>query len=94
MVPPLFPKTFINRSNPSTPIRSTSRSVTARSSRGRATAPANGSRASPKEPPVNGFQREREHLKILSPPYGGHKRVLSGQVTAMRGQSHRYSIRS
>jgi transposase len=36
-----------------------------------------------KERPVDRFQREREHLKVLPPPYGGHRRVLSGQVIAM-----------
>lgn len=36
-----------------------------------------------KERPVDRFQREREYLKVLPPPYGGHRRVLSGQVIAM-----------
>lgn len=36
-----------------------------------------------KERPVDRFQREREYLKVLPPPSGGHRRVLSGQVIAM-----------
>jgi transposase len=35
-----------------------------------------------KERPVDRFQREREHLKVLPPPYGGHRRLLTGQVIA------------
>jgi transposase len=36
-----------------------------------------------KERPVDRFQREREHLKVLPPPYGGHRRLLTGQVITM-----------
>lgn len=36
-----------------------------------------------KERPVDRFQLEREHLRAVPPPYGGHRRVLNGQVIAM-----------
>lgn len=36
-----------------------------------------------KERPVDRFQREREHLKVIAPPYGGHRRLLADQVIAM-----------
>lgn len=36
-----------------------------------------------KERPVDRFQLEREHLKTVPQPYGGHRRVLSGQVIAV-----------
>jgi transposase len=36
-----------------------------------------------KERPIDRFQLEREHLKVLPPLYGGHRRVLTGQVIAM-----------
>lgn len=35
-----------------------------------------------KERPIDRFQREREHLKVLPPPYGGHRRLLTDQVIA------------
>jgi transposase len=36
-----------------------------------------------KERPVDRFQLEREHLRPLPPPYGGHRRLLADQVIAM-----------
>lgn len=36
-----------------------------------------------KERPIDRFQLERDHLRALPPPYGGHRRVLTGQVIAM-----------
>jgi transposase len=36
-----------------------------------------------KERPVDRFQREREHLKILPPPYCAYRQLLSGQVITM-----------
>ena len=36
-----------------------------------------------KERPVDRFQREREHLKVIAPPYGGHQRLLADQAIAM-----------
>lgn len=35
-----------------------------------------------KERPLDRFQREREHLQVLPPPYGGHRRLLPGQAIA------------
>jgi transposase len=35
-----------------------------------------------KERPIDRFQREREHLKVLPPPYGGLRRLLTDQVVA------------
>jgi transposase len=36
-----------------------------------------------KERPLDRFQHERDCLRALPPPYGGHRRVLTGQVIAM-----------
>lgn len=33
-----------------------------------------------KERPVDRFQREREHLKVIAPPYGGLTRLLADQI--------------
>jgi transposase len=35
-----------------------------------------------KERPVDRFQREREHLKAIAPPYGGLRRLLAGPAVA------------